>query len=187
MHQVTARAGQPAPTATTTATWPAAPAPRGAPPRAARRAALLAIFLAACGSEPREPRTPAPVLAPPGVRTRPVLPRKATRPATQSTTGGGRTRVLRGLASWYGKELQGRKTASGERFDRHKLTAAHRKLPFGTRVRVTNTRNGKSVIVRINDRGPFGGKRIIDLSEAAARRIGMIGAGVATVTVEVLR
>ena len=79
------------------------------------------------------------------------------------------------------------RTAAGERFDRRKLTAAHRTLPLGTWVRVTNTRNGRSVEVRINDRGPFGGHgRIIDVSEAAARRLDMIDAGVVPVTVEVL-
>ena len=91
--------------------------------------------------------------------------------------------VYHGYASWYDEPQM---TASGERFDRHKLTAAHRTLPFGTLVRVTNTRNGKSVVVRINDRGPYSGKRIIDLSEAAARQLDMIDAGVAPVELEVL-
>ena len=77
-------------------------------------------------------------------------------------------------------------TASGERFDRHALTAAHRSLRFGTRVRVTNQRNGRSVIVRINDRGPYSHSRIIDLSEAAARELHMIDAGVVPVTLQVL-
>jgi rare lipoprotein A len=70
-----------------------------------------------------------------------------------------------GSASWYGAKFQGRRTANGERFDKNKLTAAHRSLPFGTRVRVTNQRNGRKVVVRINDRGPFAGRRIIDLCE----------------------
>ena len=96
--------------------------------------------------------------------------------------------VQRGMATFYGREQHGGPTASGERFDMRKLTAAHRTLPFGTRVRVTNTRNGRSVEVRINDRGPYGGRgRIIDLSEAAARRLDMIDAGVVPVTVEVLQ
>ena len=96
--------------------------------------------------------------------------------------------MQRGMATFYGSEQQGTKTASGERFDKRQLTAAHRTLPFGTRVRVTNTRNGRSVEVRINDRGPYGSRgRIIDLSEAAARRLDMIDAGVVPVTVEVLR
>jgi len=95
--------------------------------------------------------------------------------------------VLTGRASWYGGKFHGRKTASGERFDKNRLTAAHRTLPFGTRVRVTNLENSRSVVVRINDRGPFGRrKRIIDLSEAAARRLRMISAGVVRVRVEVL-
>jgi rare lipoprotein A len=94
--------------------------------------------------------------------------------------------VQRGLATFYGAEQQGGPTASGERFDRNQLTAAHRTLPLGTRVRVTNTRNGRSVEVRINDRGPYGQGRIIDLSEAAARRLDMIAAGVVPVIVEVL-
>jgi rare lipoprotein A len=91
--------------------------------------------------------------------------------------------VYRGYASWYDEPQM---TASGERFDKHKLTAAHRTLPMGTMVRVTNTHNGKSVVVRINDRGPYSKKRIIDLSEAAARELGMIDAGVAPVQLEVL-
>jgi rare lipoprotein A len=91
--------------------------------------------------------------------------------------------MYRGYASWYGEPQT---TASGERFDKHALTAAHRSLPLGTRVRVTNTRNGKSVVVRINDRGPYSKSRIIDLSERAAKEIDMIDAGVAPVTLEVL-
>ncbi len=96
--------------------------------------------------------------------------------------------IQRGYATFYGKEAQGGPTASGERFDMHKLTAAHRTLPMGTHVRVTNLKNGRSVEVRINDRGPYGSRsRLIDLSEAAARRLDMIEAGVVPVTVEVMR
>jgi rare lipoprotein A len=92
--------------------------------------------------------------------------------------------MYRGYASWYG---EAQITASGERFNKHALTAAHLTLPLGTRVRVTNQRNGRSVIVRINDRGPYGGHgRIIDLSEAAARQLDMIDAGVAPVELEIL-
>ena len=91
-----------------------------------------------------------------------------------------------GAASWYGGKFQGRKTASGERFNKNALTAAHKSLPFGTKVRVTNQANGKSVIVRINDRGPYSGRRIIDLSRAAATAVGMLQAGVAKVKLEVL-
>ncbi|MFB2839483.1 septal ring lytic transglycosylase RlpA family protein [Floridanema evergladense] len=94
--------------------------------------------------------------------------------------------VLRGLASWYGPGFHGGRSASGERYNQNALTAAHRSLPFGTMVRVTNLRNGLSVVVRINDRGPFSRSRIIDLSAAAARIIALTGSGVAPVKVEVL-
>ncbi|MDT9597867.1 septal ring lytic transglycosylase RlpA family protein [Sphingosinicella rhizophila] len=91
-----------------------------------------------------------------------------------------------GEASYYGRELAGNRTASGERFDPHALTAAHRTLPMGTKLRVTNKSNGKSVIVRINDRGPFTRGRIIDVSLAAAREIQMIRSGKAMVRLEQL-
>ena len=96
------------------------------------------------------------------------------------------TGVQTGLASWYGGKHHGGPTASGERFNKNAMTAAHRKLPMNTRVRVTNQRNGRSVIVRINDRGPYG-RAVIDLSEAAARRLDMIEAGVVPVRIEVLQ
>lgn len=89
-----------------------------------------------------------------------------------------------GKASWYGPGLHGKKTASGERFNPQRLTAAHRRLPLGTQARVTNLKNGKAVTVIINDRGPHRGGRIIDLSRAAAERLSM--GGVARVRVEVL-
>jgi rare lipoprotein A len=96
--------------------------------------------------------------------------------------------VQRGIAVWYGAPHHGKPTANGERFDMHALTAAHRSLPFGTRVRVTNQRNGRSVVVRINDRGPFGKnrRRIIDLSQRAAAALDIIDAGSAPVTLEVV-
>jgi rare lipoprotein A len=89
----------------------------------------------------------------------------------------------RGMASFYGYRS---KTANGEMMNPNAMTAAHRTLPFGTRVRVTNTRNGRSVVVRINDRGPFIRGRIIDVSTGAARALGMTGAGVAPVQVDVV-
>jgi rare lipoprotein A len=88
-----------------------------------------------------------------------------------------------GIASYYGGKFIGRPTASGEIFDAKKLTAAHKTLPFGTMVKVTNSSNNKTVIVRINDRGPFVAGRIIDLSEDAAKKIDMIQAGVQKVTI----
>lgn len=94
---------------------------------------------------------------------------------------------MKGLASWYGQEYAGRTTANGEIFDPMKLTAAHRTLPFGTVVDVKNPKNERNVAVRINDRGPFVGNRIIDLSYAAAREIDLIDAGVAPVELTILR
>ena len=92
--------------------------------------------------------------------------------------------IATGRASFYGERFRGRRTASGERFNPDAMTAAHRTLPFGTRLRVTNTRNGRSVTVRVNDRGPFSRGRILDLSRAAARQIGMIRSGTARVRLE---
>jgi rare lipoprotein A len=142
---------------------PAAAAPRVVARCRGSRLCLLAALAVACGG--------APAHQPPPTRT-----------------GAAQPWVQRGLATFYGREQHGGPTASGERFDMRKLTAAHRTLPLGTRVRVTNTHNGRSVEVRINDRGPYGGRsRIIDVSEAAARVLGMIDAGVVPVVVEVLR
>jgi len=91
-----------------------------------------------------------------------------------------------GVASYYGKQYHGRKTASGERFNMHELTAAHRTLPFGTNLRVTNLANDRSVVVRVNDRGPFKRDRILDVSLEAARQLQMIAAGTARVRIEAL-
>lgn len=92
--------------------------------------------------------------------------------------------LAEGRASYYGERFRGRRTASGERFDPDRLTAAHRTLPFGTRLRVTNLRNGRSVVVRVTDRGPYHGRRVLDLSKEAARQLGMIRRGVARVRIE---
>ena len=94
--------------------------------------------------------------------------------------------VERGVASWYGDEFQGNATANGETFDMFALTAAHRTLPIPTEVEVTNLRNGKSIVVRINDRGPYLGGRIIDLSYAAARALDLVAAGTGRVEVRAL-
>ncbi|WP_052732570.1 septal ring lytic transglycosylase RlpA family protein [Hymenobacter terrenus] len=114
-------------------------------------------------------------------------PAHATNPGTKkaaaTTTA---TTVLRGRASWYGSYFQGRRTTSGERYNRFKYTCAHKTLPFGTRLRVTNVKNGKSVVVRVSDRGPFRHQRILDLSEIAARPLGITECGAATVVAEVV-
>ncbi len=93
---------------------------------------------------------------------------------------------LEGIASYYADEFHGRKTSSGEEYDMHALTAAHRTLPFNTKVRVLNLENMRSVIVRINDRGPFKDDRIIDVSLEAARQLGLIANGTAPVKMEIL-
>ena len=89
-----------------------------------------------------------------------------------------------GLASWYGRQFHGRKTASGETFDMNGLTAAHRSLPFNCYVKVTNKTNGKSVVVKVNDRGPFHGNRVLDLSYGAAKQLGITNKGVGNVSIE---
>lgn len=94
--------------------------------------------------------------------------------------------VSRGVASWYGPGFHGRRTANGERYDMHDLTAAHPSLPFGTLLAVRNVTNGRSVTVRVNDRGPFAKRRVLDLSYAAALTIGMVGPGTATIEMEVV-
>lgn len=114
-------------------------------------------------------------------------PRFVTKASTPVTaTSSTRTHQLAGIASYYSDEFHGRKTSSGETFDMNELTAAHRTLPFDTKVRVTNLENNRSVVVRINDRGPFKDDRVIDLSLKAARQIGLIANGTAPVRLEIL-
>jgi rare lipoprotein A len=109
--------------------------------------------------------------------TRPTL-----RPSGPRTSGS----VERGIASWYGPGFDGRRTASGERYRRSSMTAAHRSLPFGTRVQVKNVENGATVVVTINDRGPFARGRVLDLSYQAARELGVSGPGTANVELAIL-
>ena len=97
------------------------------------------------------------------------------------------TKISTGVVSWYGDKFHGRKTASGERYDKHELTAAHKSLPFGTKVKVTNIRNGKSVVVEINDRGPYAKSRVLDLSQAAFSEIGHTNTGVMQVEYEIIK
>ena len=95
-------------------------------------------------------------------------------------------KAQKGKASWYGKRFHGRKTASGERFNMNAYSAAHRTLPFGTTICVRNLRNGRSVAVRVNDRGPFTRGRVVDVSHRAASTLGMVGAGTAPVSLTVM-
>ena len=91
------------------------------------------------------------------------------------------------MASWYGGKFHGRKTASGEKFNKNKLTAAHRNLPFGTKIKVTNLSNGKKVVLRINDRGPFIKSRVLDVSRKAAKELGFLNQGKTKVHVLILK
>lgn len=124
--------------------------------------------------------------------------KKTTTTKGSTTSGGGSAasssssvkkssgKVEKGQASYYADKFHGRATASGEKYDKRKMTGAHRTLPFGTVVRVTNTATGASVDVRINDRGPFKAGRVVDVSRAAAEKLGMIQAGVINCTVQVI-
>jgi rare lipoprotein A len=140
---------------------------------------LAALCLIATGCATGRPAGPATSLPP----SAPVREAPTARPPAPPRPAPG---TMTGLASWYGQAHHGKKTSSGEVYDRTQLTAAHRTLPMGTRVRVTNVENDRSVVVRINDRGPFKAGRIIDLSQAAAREIGALGEGLFSVRLEVL-
>jgi rare lipoprotein A (peptidoglycan hydrolase) len=129
------------------------------------KGAALAAALRAARTPPKPPRQPRPTRA----RTRAPDP-----PATTRVSGGG---GLRWTASWYGPGFAGQRTASGEVFDPNALTCAHRTLPFGTRLQIRNPDTGRSVWVRVNDRGPYAGGRQLDLSQGAAEAIGLAGVG----------
>ena len=114
-----------------------------------------------------------------------VLENKAPSPHVNDVGKNTNTKV--GQASWYGRQFHGRKTASGERYNMNGLTAAHRYLPFGTKLKVTCKQTGKSVIVRVNDRGPFHGNRVLDLSKGAAQQLGLTQRGVGSVKIEKIK
>jgi rare lipoprotein A (peptidoglycan hydrolase) len=115
-----------------------------------------------------------------------LLPEPTAGAAQETEAGSDSSYVEVGKASWYGREFQGRRTANGERFDRRRMTAAHPTLPLDTVVKVTNLRNGKTIEVRVNDRGPHRKGRVIDLSAKAAEELGMKSRGVALVKIEVV-
>ena len=140
----------------------------------------IALVAAGCAHKTYAPQAPAPAplpqpsapsAPPPSVETQPAIPGQY---------------VEEGVASWYGVPFNGHRTSNGEIYDMHEFTAAHRTLPFGSLVRVTNLRNGMQTEVRINDRGPFVANRVIDLSLSAAQAIGMVGPGTAPVRLEVI-
>jgi rare lipoprotein A len=139
----------------------------------------LAMIVAGCAQQAVAPEVPP---APPAAPAAPPAP-AAPAPGAERQPG----EPQRGRVSLYGEEFAGKTTASGERFDPEGLTMAHRTLPFGTRVRVTNLENQRSVVVTVNDRGPFVAGRIADLSLGAARQIGMVANGVVDAILEVVR
>lgn len=152
--------------------------------RVAAHGLAIALMLSGCASRRPAANPPAPVPVP-----QPLPPgQQPTLRPPQGTSGvsGQYQYTEQGTASWYGAQFNGRRTSDGEIYNMFQYTAAHRTLPFGAVVQVTNLNNGKQVEVRINDRGPFVGNRIIDLSYSAAVAIGMIGTGTAPVRLDVI-
>lgn len=139
--------------------------------------AFIAFGVTACGTAHAPGQASAHAYRDTGTRETPKV-RKATYKKRSYRTVG--------WASWYGRKFHGRKTASGERYNMNAMTAAHRTLPFGTKVRVTNLGNGRSVVVRVNDRGPFIKNRIIDLSRRAAGKLGFIKNGKTRVRIRIV-
>jgi rare lipoprotein A len=175
--------------------------------RGATAALLAAVLAAACIAPPPRPERPVPELPGPDHEHPEISAGRppAGPPGTAPPAGGPgnppfyevmgeRYHVMpdsegyleQGVASWYGREFHGRRTSNGEKYDMYAMTAAHKTLPLPTDARVTNLATGKSIVVRINDRGPFKKGRIIDLSYAAARELGFVTAGTALVEVEAL-
>ena len=141
-----------------------------APPVVTPSAAIKASLTPADVEEAEDPAPALAVLPPPKIKVVPTV-----------------VRVITGEASWYGPGFFGNRTANGEVYRRGTMTAAHRTLPFGTKVRVTNLWNGRSEVIRINDRGPFVHHRVIDLGHGAASSLGLTASGIAQVRLEVLR
>ena len=152
----------------------------------ARRPCLLAIFIGlllsqGCATLQRPPEIAVPTETTTQPKPSPLVP---AQPAGKKSAPVQAKLPQTGEASWYGAQHQGKQTASGTTFDQARFTAAHPSLPFGSKIKVTNLGNGQTVEVEINDRGPFAENRIIDLSQAAARALGMIESGTATVRLE---
>jgi rare lipoprotein A len=152
--------------------------------------ALCGILVAGCAHRTYQTQAPAgipsPVPYPPATgQPTPSTPSGPPPPVERQPAAPG-LYVEEGVASWYGVPFNGRRTSNGEIYDMHDMTAAHRTLPFGAMVRVTNLANGKQTEVRVNDRGPFVANRVIDLSLAAAQAIEMVGPGTATVRLEMV-
>ena len=168
---------------------PAGDAYQARPATGARLFPLLAIAIAmviAAGCNHRTQTTQAPVPFPPSPTPTAPSPPSNAPPALERQPAVPGEYVEEGVASWYGDPFNGRRTSNGEVYDMHQMTAAHRTLPFGAIVRVTNLRNGKQTEVRITDRGPFVANRVIDLSLSAAQAIEMVGPGTAPVRLELI-
>lgn len=149
--------------------------------RAGIRHCLLSIALAACTASPRYPSPPK--SSPPADRSANLS--EITRPGRANVSTEGAYQI--GLASYYAHKFHGRQTANGEIFDMYGLSAAHRELPLGTVIRVTHMGNGRSLELRVNDRGPFIPGRILDLSLGAAQKLDMVEAGVAEIRIDILK
>lgn len=130
---------------------------------------LVALLISGCASSPRF------------TRDRSAEPKHGEKKGSSKSL-----KTMEGIASYYAEDFNGKKTANGETYDMYKMTAAHRSLPFNTKLKVTNLDNNRSIVVRVNDRGPFKLERIIDLSLGAATQLGMKGSGTARVKLEVL-
>lgn len=130
---------------------------------------MVALLISGCASSPRF------------TRDRSAEPKHSEKKGSSKSL-----KTMEGIASYYAEDFNGKKTANGETYDMYKMTAAHRSLPFNTKLKVTNLDNNRSIVVRVNDRGPFKLERIIDLSLGAATQLGMKGSGTARVKLEVL-
>jgi rare lipoprotein A len=143
---------------------------------------VMAALVGSTAIAQTPPSTPKADAPPPAATPAAPAPAAPAAPAPAAGTGD----AMEGLAAYYSNRLNGRKTASGQIFDQNALTGAHPTLPFGTKVKVTNTKNDRSVVVRINDRGPTQAGRVIDLSRAAAGKLGMLRAGLVPVKLEIV-
>ena len=140
---------------------------------------LISTFCLTCSASPRYHSG--------GKKPLPSVSKKQKKTKKNKKSSFNKTKkVYRGISSYYGPKFHGKLTANGEIFDMYGVTAAHKELPFNTTVRVTNENNGKSILIRINDRGPYVGNRILDCSFGAAKKLGFVGEGTAPVKIEVI-
>ena len=146
--------------------------------------ALIGIFCLACSASPRYRSSNKPL--PTATKKQKQKSQKKDQKKNNKSKFDKSKKVFRGISSYYGPQFHGKLTANGEIFDMYGVTAAHKEIPFNTTVRVTNENNGKSLLLRINDRGPYVGNRILDCSFGAAKKLGFVGEGTAPVKIEVI-